>query len=191
VDFTKLTLAEVQAELVEVVGDVRATFEPLDLHQLNWRPTPAAWSAAQCIDHLVQANHQMYLAMSRACEPGASRTVWQRLPALPRIFGRVLITSQAPTGERKFTAPRKATPAASEIDARVVDRFADGQQEMAGFIRALAGRDPARIIMVSPFVRFITYSVLDGLRLIAAHERRHYEQARRVISLLPLPAGGG
>jgi hypothetical protein len=34
--------------------------------------------------------------------------------------------------------------------------------------------------MVSPFVAFITYSVLDGCRLIVTHERRHFEQARRV-----------
>ena len=34
--------------------------------------------------------------------------------------------------------------------------------------------------MVSPFVSFITYSVLDGCRLIVTHERRHFEQARRV-----------
>jgi hypothetical protein len=34
--------------------------------------------------------------------------------------------------------------------------------------------------MVSPFVSQITYSVLDGYRLIAAHQRRHFEQAERV-----------
>ncbi len=47
-------------------------------------------------------------------------------------------------------------------------------------MQALDGRDARRIIMVSPFVSFITYSVLDGCRLIVAHERRHFEQARRV-----------
>ena len=34
--------------------------------------------------------------------------------------------------------------------------------------------------MISPFVSQITYSVLDGYRLIAAHQRRHFEQAERV-----------
>jgi hypothetical protein len=38
--------------------------------------------------------------------------------------------------------------------------------------------------MTSPFVRFITYSVLDGWRLAVAHDRRHFEQARRV-TLMP------
>jgi hypothetical protein len=41
--------------------------------------------------------------------------------------------------------------------------------------------------MVSPFVRFITYSVLDGCRLMAAHDRRHFEQARRVTEAAGFP----
>jgi hypothetical protein len=52
--------------------------------------------------------------------------------------------------------------------------------EAAARVRALEGSDVTRIVMVSPFVAFITYSVLDGCRLLVAHERRHLEQARRV-----------
>jgi len=44
--------------------------------------------------------------------------------------------------------------------------------------------------MVSPFVRFITYSVLDGCRLMAAHDRRHFEQARRVTQTAGFPRAG-
>jgi hypothetical protein len=42
--------------------------------------------------------------------------------------------------------------------------------------------------MASPFLRVITYSVLDALRLIAAHDRRHMEQARRVTQMPEFPA---
>jgi hypothetical protein len=34
--------------------------------------------------------------------------------------------------------------------------------------------------MTSPFIRIVTYSVLDGWRLMVSHDRRHLEQARRV-----------
>jgi hypothetical protein len=47
-------------------------------------------------------------------------------------------------------------------------------------LRALDERDAARAIMTSPFIKVVTYSVLDGSRLILAHDRRHFEQARRV-----------
>ena len=34
--------------------------------------------------------------------------------------------------------------------------------------------------MTSPFIGVITYSVLDGWRLMVAHDHRHIEQAQRV-----------
>jgi hypothetical protein len=42
------------------------------------------------------------------------------------------------------------------------------------------GAERERRIMTSPFVSFITDSLLDGARLMLAHDHRHIEQARRV-----------
>ena len=42
--------------------------------------------------------------------------------------------------------------------------------------------------MTSPFVGFITYSVLDGARLMLAHDHRHIEQARRVTQAPGFPS---
>jgi hypothetical protein len=42
--------------------------------------------------------------------------------------------------------------------------------------------------MTSPFARVVTYSVLDGWRLMLAHNRRHVEQARRVTQAGEFPA---
>jgi hypothetical protein len=187
VDFPRLTLDQVRAELDRTVADVRGTFGPLDGRQLNWRPHATSWSVAQCFDHLINANREMCQAIALAGDPAGPRTIWQRLPFVPGLFGRVMVSSQAPTVTRKFKAPKTATPSASEIDARVLDRFAAGQREVDTLAGTFSGHDPARIIMVSPFVRFITYSVLDGFRLIAAHERRHFEQARRVLQAGAFP----
>ena len=179
-DYTNLSLAEVETELHAIASDAHAVFGGLDERQLNWRPDAARWSVAQCFDHLLSANRGMLQALGAATDPAASRTVWQRLPVLPGIFGRMLIKSQAPEAKRKFTAPRAAAPASSAIDPGIIERFVAQQREAAGRVRALDERDAARLVMVSPFVSFITYSVLDGCRLIVTHERRHFEQARRV-----------
>jgi hypothetical protein len=187
VDYTKLTINEVRASLERTVADVRTTFGHLDARQLNWRADPASWSVAQCLDHLVNANREMCGAIASASDPARPRTIWQKLPFLPGLFGRLMVTSMTPKVTRKFTAPPTARPSASDIDEGVVDRFVDTQSEVMTLVRKLAGRDPAQMIMVSPFVRFITYSVLDGLRLIAAHERRHFEQARRVMAAPGFP----
>ena len=96
------------------------------------------------------------------------------------MFGRLLIQSQAPGGTRKFTAPPAAQPSASSVAADVVTRFIQQQRESAERMRTIDQRAAAGAIMTSPFFDFITYSVLDGLRLMVAHNRRHFEQARRV-----------
>jgi hypothetical protein len=179
-DYTTLSLADVGAELSAIARDTQSVFGLLDQQQLNWRPDATSWSVAQCFDHLLNANREMIQAIDAAMDGSRRPTFWQRLPLLPRVFGRMMIQSQMPSAKRKFTAPRKARPAWSAIDGRITERFVAHQHEAAARARSLDERDVARI-MVSPFVRFITYSVLDGWRLIVTHERRHFEQARRVM----------
>jgi DinB family protein len=179
-NYTSLSLDDVGTELHAIARDTQSLFGRLDERQFNWRPDRASWSVAQCFDHLLNVNREMFQAVDAATDCARPRTVWQRLPVLPGVFGRMLIRSQAPEAKRKFTAPRKAEPASSAIDPRIIERFVAHQHETAARVLALDGRDVARIIMVSPFVAFITYSVLDGCRLIVTHERRHFEQARRV-----------
>ena len=179
-DYTTLSLADVEAEFSAIARDTQSLFGHLDERQLNWRPAATCWSVAQCFDHLLNGNREMFQAIDAATDCSHPLTVWQRLPVLPGIFGRIMIRSQMPDSKRKFAAPRKAHPASSAIDPRIIERFVAHQHKAAARVRSLDGRDVAHIVMVSPFVSFITYSVLDGCRLIVTHERRHFEQARRV-----------
>jgi hypothetical protein len=103
------------------------------------------------------------------------------MPILPGIFGRMLIRSQAPTATRKYTAPAKAQPTASDIGADIIQRFVQQHRDAVKRLRSLDEQDAARAVMTSPFVRVLTYSVLNGWRLVVAHDQRHFEQARRVM----------
>jgi len=178
-DYTALSLAEVSSALDDVARDTQATFGALDFRQLNWRPDATRWSVAQCFEHLLAANRLMLQAARHALEKPPS-TMWQRLPVLPALVGRMLIRSQAPSATRKFTAPSKAQPSQSEISADIIQRFVDQHRDATRWMQTLDERATRRAIMVSPFIKVVTYSVLDGCRLIVAHDRRHFEQARRV-----------
>jgi DinB superfamily len=180
-DYPTLSLAQVTADLDAVVRDAQETFGALDAKQLNWRPDATQWSAAQCFDHLLTVNRQMLRKADEALDRSTARTIWQRLPVLSGLWGRMLIQSQAPGGARKYKAPPDAQPAASGIAADVVQRFVAQQRDAASRARALDEKAAAAAIMTSPFAGFITYSVLDGWRLMVAHNRRHVEQARRVV----------
>src|SRR4029453_14727681 len=122
-EYTTLSLAEVRSELDVMARDTLATFGNLDARQLNWRPDAARWSVAQCLEHLLTANRLMIGQADDALNPAQPRSVWQRLPGVPGLLGRLIVRSQAPEATRKYTAPASARPASSDIAADVVQRF--------------------------------------------------------------------
>jgi hypothetical protein len=128
----------------------------------------------------------MFHAAEAALTGRAPRTVWQRVPLLPGVLGRMLIRSQSPQGARKWTAPTQAIPSSSGLGPDIIGRFLDQQHEAVSRLRDLDQSYAARVIMTSPFISVVTYSVLDGWRLVLAHERRHIQQARGVLQLLEL-----
>ena len=186
-DYAALSLSEITGGLEAVAQEAQATFGGFDAGQLNWRPDPARWSVAQCFDHLLTANRLMFQAAEHALKESAPRTVWQRLPVLPGVMGRFMVRSLAPGAGRKLTAPSSARPAASDIAADVIQRFVAQHRDAVLRTGTLDEPRAARTIMTSPFIRVVTYSVLDGWRLVLAHDRRHFEQARAVMRLPQFP----
>ena len=186
-EYTALSLADATRALDDTAREARDTFGGLDAAQLNWRPDARAWSVAQCFEHLRTANRLMVTAAQHAL--AHPPTIWQRVPLFPGFFGRQLVRSQAPQTTRKFTTSAIATPSQSAIGADVIERFVAEHRDRSDWIQSLDPAVVARTIMVSPFIKVITYSVLDGCRLMAAHDRRHVEQARRVTQAAGFPRG--
>ena len=187
-DYTTLTLADAGTALDEIARESQAAFGGLNSRQLNWRPDETRWGVAQCFEHLLTSNRLMLQSAHAALDESRPRTIWQRLPVLPGMFGRLMIRSLTPTATRKLSAPSAARPAFSGLPDDIVRRFADQQREAAGWMATLGDARAERTIMASPFIRVITYSVLDACRLMVAHDRRHMEQARRVTTTPGFPA---
>lgn len=187
VDYTTLSPDQIADQFSSIARDTAADFGGLDAARLNWQPDAGSWSVGQCFDHLLKLNAEMMQAIGRGLDRQAPRTAWQRLPLWPRLFGRMLVSSQAPGGKQKYQAPPAAVPAASNIAPDTIQRFIDWQDTGIANVRALSASDWEQIL-VSPFAAQITYSVLDAYRLIAAHQRRHFEQAKRVIAHPGFPA---
>jgi hypothetical protein len=179
-NFATLSLTEIYVEIDAVSRDAEATFGGLNAVQLNWKPAPSQWSVAQCFDHLIRINGLMLDGIVRALDPVTPRALAQRVPGLPRVFGRVMIRSLSPTATRKLPAPASARPSTSDLGGDIIGRFVETQVAMRERLRSFEHRALAGTIMVSPFTSVIAYSILDACRIIVAHERRHVEQARQV-----------
>ncbi|NOT62882.1 MAG: hypothetical protein HOP19_21955 [Acidobacteria bacterium] len=182
-DFTKLTLAEMLAETEAIAADAQQSFGHLNAEQLNWKPAAAAWSVAQCLEH-VMANDRLMLQAIDEVVSGNQDTrrakLYERLPVLPGLFGKLMIKVVSPDFKQKLKSPPAGRPATSAIDAQVVNRFLTHQRDLAERIEWMERTSAEHIVITSPFVSLITYRLLDACRLIVAHERRHLAQAQRV-----------
>jgi hypothetical protein len=186
-DYVNLSLPEVFDEAEAIAADAKTLFGHLNPQQVNWKPGADEWSVAQCLEHLIAANRAFSPQFDRILSGEKKATLWERMPILPGFFGKMLVKSQSPNSHQKFKAPNLAQPSASTVDPQVVDRFVENHRETMAKLQALERLDPAKIIVTSPFMKVITYSVLDAARLVVAHERRHFAQAQRVMETEGFP----
>lgn len=183
----KEDLPSLSRQLESVTTDVEREFKNLSAEQLNWKPSAEEWSIGQCLDHLVKTNTPFFPDLDQIIKGEKKSTVWEKLPFLPKLFGRLIVNGTNPKNARKFKAPKVFAPASSDVDAQIVDQFIEHQGEVANRLAALRDVDARRVKVTSPIAKVVTYSLLDACTIMVYHERRHFEQARRVLTANGFP----
>lgn len=178
-NYTQAELPELIAEANLVATRAKSEFGNLTTSQLNWKPSEDRWSVGQCFDHLLNSN-KGYLPAIDGVLAGKKRTLLERLPVLPGLAGKLLIKSLDPASTRKVKAPKNFEPAQSNISGTVIDDFVDQQRRIVEKMKATEHLDLEKIIITSPAVAAVTYSLMDAYRVIVVHEHRHFQQAKRV-----------
>lgn len=169
--------------------DVRSNFGGLSSEQLNWKPSAKSWSVAQCLDHLITIDG-LYFPLFEELRKGRTvSTFWERVSPLSGFFGSYLIKVLSPDHAKKVKTSKKAYPSSSEIDAGIIARFEQHNRDLAEHLENLPAEiDLKRTIITSPLASFVTYSLDDCITILTVHERRHFEQARRVMGSEGFPA---
>lgn len=171
-----------EAALDAVDDDARKLLDGLTPEQGIWRPAPAAWSIAHCLDHLATA-HRVYLsAMEPAAASARARGSRRRRPAVPGLIGGWFVRSlDAPVKPRfKMKAPAKIVPRESPALVEAATDFFSSQEQARAFLRKYAEIDLAGVHFPNPFIPGVRFSLATGLHVIAAHDRRHVWQAWNV-----------
>ena len=162
-----------------VANEAKNTFGLLTPVQLNWKPSAERWSVAQCFDHLLTSNRP-YIPIVDNVLAGHKQTFWQSMPVLPGLMGKLLIKSLDPVKGRNLKAPTKFQPAQSDISDSVIDDFVAQQEKLIEGMKSTSHLNLDKIVITSPALSFITYSLMDAYRVIVTHEQRHFQQAQRV-----------
>jgi hypothetical protein len=167
-------------DLNDVTRDVHAMFGALSGEQLNWKPAPASWSVAQCLDHLIRINRLYFPLLESLARGETEPTLWERMSPFSGLFGRMLIHTVSPQTTRKMKTTARAAPSASVIDEAIVQRFAHHQDELIAHLRRIPPDTNGGIIVTSPLLGVVTYSLDDCVTIVVNHEQRHVQQAKRV-----------
>jgi|SRR5579871_3871533 len=176
-----LRVSTLTSSLARVAEDAKQTFGSLTADQLNWTPAPKRWSIAQCCDHVIRTHSKYFPIFVRLAGGDARMSWWERTSPFSGWLGRVFISMLDPENPRKRKTTPNAMPSASHLGADIIDRYAAHQAEMIALVQRLPATLDPSVIVTSPLLSVVTYSLDDVLVFLGLHARRHFDQARRVM----------
>ena len=183
----EVDLLHLLTEMTTIADNAQLTFGNLTAQQLNWKPSTEVWSIGQCFDHLITANKAYIPIIEQVLLGKKQSTFWEKTPLLPNLFGKLLIKYLSPQSIRKMKAPQVFKPSSSSIDEDIISRFIEHQKQMMLLMKRTEGFNLSQIKITSPALRFVTYSMIDGYEIIVVHEKRHVQQAERVLGAEGFP----
>ncbi len=179
-DLQDSDLPTVLAEGFLVADETQRLFGRLSETQVNWKPSKAEWSIGQCFDHLIISNSPYVQIFEDILAGQRCPRLWERMPCLPRLFGKLLITTLRPDSGRRVKARPGFYPSNSHIAPAIIATFLEQQARLLRLMNASRHLDLERITITSPVLSVFIYSLQDACRIIVVHEQNHLVQATRV-----------
>jgi hypothetical protein len=180
-------LQDLADQLDAVDREARAIVVDLDDAQANWQPDGGrSWSVAQCLDHLAVANRTYVEAMDEAVQRARGRGQLRRGPVRAGLFAELFVRSLEPPVRRKTRNPRVISPTSALPLAEALSRFLRAQDGARRLVASAADLDLS-VRFANPFVPGLRFRVQAGFLILAAHDRRHLWQMRRVCATAGFP----
>jgi hypothetical protein len=178
-------LEEYCKQFDQIGGQARQLTEGLNEERFNWRPQPGQWSIEECLAHLLIAGNWEIRAIEDAIGHAKAHGLTGAGPFRYGPFERLIIRKTEPPVKQKFKAPRHFRPLHEQPVTAVLPSFLHLQSQLVLLAKSADGLDLARIKVPTPISRLLRLSLGMTFAQVAAHERRHLEQAWRVRKQLP------
>ncbi len=162
-------------------------FAGLSETQLNWRPSPKAWSVAECLEHLTITADRYKPKVNGVVGAGAP-TASPENPVSSSWVGGMLISAVGPTVRRKVRAPGGFNPqkgkglGPSSIPPGALGRFSKRYAYVQDVLAKHESLDWHNIKLTSPVSRLVRLRLADCFTVLVLHAQRHLNQADRVMN---------
>jgi hypothetical protein len=172
----------------QISADADALVTPLGEEQFVWKPGPNRWSIAECLEHM-NATARAYLpaideGIADAIRYGAYAEGPFQYSLVGRIFSRMM---EPPARFRMRTAPDKQ-PGPERPKRETLAGFRAYQVQYVDRLRQANGIDLSRSCVRSPLASWIRIPLGSAFASMAAHERRHLWQARKITEMAGFPS---
>lgn len=183
-------LSELQRQIAAVKADAPDLVNGLKEAQFNWRPDSASWSIAECLLHLNIIGERYVRVLEPVLEEAAARGTRGQGSFRHGLLSRWILDNTEPPPRQKFKAPRSFKPAWGQPINAVLPTFLHLQDQLTRLIEQSNGLDLLRVKVPAPGLGPVRLNLYVTLAWIAAHERRHLWQARRVRNHAAFPQLG-
>ena len=172
-------------QLDEITVEFLQAFGHLNEEQLNWKPNSQTWSIAQNIDHLMVINNT-YDPIIQNIRNGKYQAPWHaQFDFIVNFFGKTILGAVEPARRKKMKTFPIWEPRQSNIPGNILHQFQKHQVLLKERINSCGDLIAKRTIIASPANRIIVYKLETAFEIMIAHERRHFNQAREVLSQIP------
>jgi hypothetical protein len=170
-----------------ISGEVTETFGGLSAEQLNWKPSASEWSVGQCFDHLITTNG-LYLENIQKVADGTHINNWfSVIPFFPDLVGQQLKKAVSPDSLKKIPTFPIFEASTSDIPDSIIEDFCKNQDHLISLMEATKNLEIRKIKIPTPVSPAVNVRLSDAYEVILMHERRHFNQAARVMESAGYP----
>jgi hypothetical protein len=174
----------------QISADAEALVTPLNDAQFIWKPGEHLWSIAECLEHM-NATARSYLpAIDEGIADAIKHGAYAEGPFQYSLIGRLFSRLMEPPVRLRLRAALDKQPGPQRPKRETLAGFRAYQVQYVDRLRQANGIDLSRSCVRSPLASWIRIPLGSAFASMAAHERRHLWQMRKLTQMQGFPAGG-
>ena len=178
--------SELQHELdlsIQFFNTLKITYS---IEQLQKKPAPNKWSAAECIHHLIRTADHYFPQFEALKDTAAQDEKDQKLT--PRFFGKLMVKAMKPKGNnvtwKMSTFDNFQPDPTRSLSSSLIDDYITYLNRYHTFIRMAKHLDANKQTIISAIGPILKFSLADALHFLIAHNSRHKVQINQTLSIL-------
>jgi hypothetical protein len=165
----------------ENIERAKKSFAHLSDIQLNWKPHPDSWSVGECLSHLVNSN-SLYLDKIENILNSFPTGTEKDFPYKQSFLGKLIAKGVDPPNLKKAKTFKVFFPDKSEVQKNIIDEYVKSSEKLIELVGKVKHLDLQKIKLSSPVNILIRINLGDPQIIIPKHDKRHLNQAGRVMS---------